>query len=345
MKIDLSYLGLGEVTLSLDALRDVLRPSGYEPMHLLLYAGIFLGMLVAFEGLRQALTSGEYRQEARSRRIRMIQSGKSPEEVLALLKPEPKAGMLGRLPFVGDLPLALSQAGLAISPRLFFLCCLAGFALFASATASILGPFAALLLGALLFLFLPLIFVSIARRKRMDRLVQQLPDALELMARGLRVGHPLNTTIRSVAEEMNDPIASEFGIVVDQVVYGHDLPEAFAEMADRVGLEDVHYLATSIGIQHGSGGDLSRVLLTLSRVIRSRLTLRRKVRAISAEGRLSALLLSFLPIAIFAFTSITAPSFYGDVMTDPLFKPLAIAVVGMVLLNAIVLHRLVNFRF
>ncbi|WP_371060563.1 type II secretion system F family protein [Rhodosalinus sp. 5P4] len=345
MKIDLSFLGLGEVVLSLDTLRALLQPSGYEPMQLMLYAGIFLGVLVAFEGLRQALSAGEDRREARNRRMRMIEAGKSPEDILALLKPEPKTGFLARLPLVGNLPVALSQAGIAMSPRLFVLAGLSGFAVFASVSSSVLGPLPGLSLAACLFLLLPLMFVGVARQKRMDRLTQQLPDALELMARGLKVGHPLNTTIRSVAEEMNDPIASEFGIVVDQIIYGQDLPEAFAEMAQRVGLEDAHYLSTSISIQHGSGGDLSRVLLTLSRVIRSRLTLRRKVHAISAEGRLSALLLSFLPVAIFSFTMITAPSFYGDVMDDPLFKPLAMTVVALVLLNAFVLYRLVNFRF
>ena len=118
----------------------------------------------------------------------------------------------------------------------------------------------------------------------MELMVRQLPDALDLMARGLKVGHPLNTTIRSVANEMPDPIASEFGVVMDQIAYGDDLPDAFAEMADRIDLEDVRYLSVSIGIQHGSGGDLASILMTLSRVIRNRLSMRKRIKAISSEG-------------------------------------------------------------
>jgi tight adherence protein B len=172
-----------------------------------------------------------------------------------------------------------------------------------------------------------------------------MPDALDLMARGLKVGHPLNTTLASVASEMPDPIGSEFGIVVDQVSFGDDLTEAFRDFAARIDQEDVHYLSTAIAIQHGTGGDLARVLNVLSRTIRDRLTMRKKITALTAEGRLTAAFLSFIPVLIFIAMHIMTPSYYGSIADMPEAVPLGIAIVVLTVLNALLLRRLVNFRF
>ena len=176
-------------------------------------------------------------------------------------------------------------------------------------------------------------------------MVQQLPDALDLMARGLKVGHPLNTTLNSVATEMQDPIGSEFGVVVDQVSFGDDLSEAFRDFAYRIDQEDVHYLSTAIAIQHGTGGDLARVLNVLSRTIRDRLNMRKKIKALTAEGRLTAAFLSIIPVFIFVSMQILTPSYYGSIANEPEAVPLGVAIVVLALLNAIILRKLVNFRF
>jgi tight adherence protein B len=175
--------------------------------------------------------------------------------------------------------------------------------------------------------------------------MKQLPDALDLMSRGLTVGHPLNVTVNSVAQDMPDPIGSEFGIIQDQVSYGEDIVTAFSDFADRVEIEDASYLAVSVGIQHGTGGNLARVLQVLSKVIRDRATMRQRIHAISAEGRLSAMILTLLPFVIFGSIQMSTPSYYGDVSTDPLFKPFAIAIIGLILAQGIILNRLVNFKF
>ena len=178
----------------------------------------------------------------------------------------------------------------------------------------------------------------------MTKLVTQLPDALDLMARGLRVGHPLNATISTVARDMIDPVATEFGIIVDQISYGDDLVGAFRDFADRAGLEDVRYLATSVAIQNGTGGDLSLILLTLSKVIRARIAMRKRILAISSEGRLTAIFMSLLPVFIFGVTSVTSPTYYAGVSDDPLFRPIAIIVVFLIVANYLAMRRLVNFR-
>jgi tight adherence protein B len=327
-----------------DALSFDFNMMGFD-FRFVIYALVFLGVLAAYEGLRQMMSRGENRNEARNRRMRMLASGKTEEQVLELLKPKTKKGMLSNLPFVGDLPAALRAAGMTVPPEIFALGCAAGFVLAAAAGSQVANPFTAFGVAATLFLVMPLILVDNARKKRSERLIKQLPDALDLMARGLKVGHPLNATLRSVADEMPDPIGTEFGVVIDQVAYGEDLGDAIRDLAARIPEEDIQYLAVAIGIQHGTGGDLGRILSTLARVIRGRMTMRRRIRAISSEGRLSAIFLSMLPVFIGVFTSVTAPSYYGDVADSPLFIPIAIVVVVLVVLNAVILRKLVTFRF
>jgi tight adherence protein B len=310
-----------------------------------IYIGVALGTLLLFTGVGGLLHSGENRQEAKSRRLRMINKGSSPAEVLELLKPTRNVDLLDRLPFIGALPSRLSQAGLIISPATFLSrCAIATFLLFVTilfVTGNVLqaggGAFG-------VGFFLPLFVLRSKQKSRLEALVSQLPDALDLMARGLQVGHPLNISIGSVAEEMPDPIGSEFGIIFDQISFGDDLSDAFREFSERVDLEDVYYLSASIGIQHGTGGDLVRVIKVLAEVVRGRIALRRKIKAITAEGRLSAWFLSAIPVVIFGFTSLTSPDYYGGVAEDPLYIPFAIAVLTFTLLNYLVLRKLVNFH-
>jgi tight adherence protein B len=308
------------------------------------YIGLFVGALLIYEGLWQLVSRSEAQAAARNRRMKMIAGGATTEDVLQVMRPQEEQWWLHGLPFVSRLPDDLRQAGITTNPLSLLLICGAG--AIATALAASLA-FSPLLAGALAFglwIVLPLLLVRAARHRRLERFSRQLPDALDLMARGLRVGHPVNVTIASVAEEMGDPVASEFGVIVDQVAYGDTLVDAVFDLARRVPTEDVRYLASSISIQHGTGGDLARILATLSSVIRGRNTLRRKVRAISAEGRLSAWLLSSIPALMGGFMSVITPSYYGDIAGDPAFRPAAAVVITLILLNALVLRRLVNFR-
>lgn len=310
----------------------------------LAYVGVFLGALLIFEGLRQIITRSESRSEARNRRMRMIAEGASTEDLLRLLKPRADGWQLNSLPLIGTLPADIRKAGLTIKPGAFLSLCLGATAVFALAASTVISPVTSAGFAVLLCLVLPLLRVRALRNKRMKELTKQLPDALDLMARSLKVGHPLNTSIAAVARDMRDPIASEFGTVVDQVSYGDDLVDAFMDFADRMDIEDVRYLAVSVAIQHGTGGDLARVLSTLSKVIRDRMAMRRRIQAISAEGRLTALFLSALPLVIFVGSSVTNPGYYWDVAGDPLFRPFAVIVVGLTIGNYVAMRRLVNFR-
>ena len=309
-----------------------------------IYTAMALGIFLLFTGVAQVMSRGENRNEAKNRRMRMIGKGATTTELLTILKPDQKRGVLSRLPFIGDLPSMMRKAGITASPGRLILLCLMASLLILLVSVQVVSPLKAIAAALGLGLVVPFLVVRWRCKKRSAALVAQLPDALDLLARGLRVGHPLNTSIAAVAKDMADPIGSEFGTIFDQVSYGDDLVDAFQEFAERVDLEDVHYLAASIGIQHGTGGDLARVIQILSKVVRGRISMRRRILAISSEGRLSAMFLSALPVFIYVFTSVSSPQYYAGVSADPMFQPMAIAVVVLVVLNYLILQKLVNFR-
>lgn len=315
-----------------------------DMLNFMLLAGVFVGLLLSITGLAQLFRRGEYRSEARNRRLRLIKAGASNEEIFALLRPDANRGLLRRLPLFGKLSEMLAQASMTISPQGFLWRSVLSVVVFSAVATALLPLWQALPLALALGFFLPLVVVKVRRDRRRAALIAQLPDSLELMARGLKVGHPLNVSIGAVANEMADPIGSEFGLIFDQINFGEDLPDAVQDFADRVGLEDAQYLAASIAIQHGTGGDLARVVAVLAKVVRKRISLRNKIRAISSEGRLSGVLLSVIPLAIIAMMSINAPGYYSELSDDPTFIRLAILVVALMVANAVILHRLVNFR-
>lgn len=310
----------------------------------LIYCGVAVGVLIAFTSLVTLASRRETTGEVRSRRLRMIREGRSLEERLALLKP-PSADEAGGFRPWARLTHMLRRADLTISPAAFVGGgVVLGLAIFAGLLLTPLIVPVSAAVALMLGLLVPIAVLQMRIDRKTKALIAQLPDALELMARGLRVGHPLNTSIASVAQEMSDPIGSEFGIIFDQINYGDDLPEAFQDFAERMDVEDLHYLSASIGIQHGTGSDLAQVIELLAKVVRSRIMLRKKVKAISAEGRISAIILSCLPVVMFGATSVMSPNYYSGVYDDPAFMPMATMIVVMTIANALILRKLVNFH-
>lgn len=308
------------------------------------YIALFVGALLIFEGLRQLVSREEDGTQARNRRMKMMQKGATAEDVLSLFLDEQdtqSTGLFG----IPNFTRLLRQAGIQMSmARLCTLLAVIGVIAFFVALKFFTLEISA---GIAVFagLLLPWAIISHIRGKRIEALTAQLPDALDLMARGLSVGHPISVTVSSVASDMPDPIGTEFGIIQDQVSYGDDIVAAFFDLSSRYDIEDLNYLSVSVGIQHGTGGNLARVLKVLSKVIRDRATMRKKIHAISAEGRLSALILSALPFMIFGVINLSTPSFYGDVQDDALFLPVMATILGLVVLQAVILFRMVNFKF
>jgi len=191
---------------------------------------------------------------------------------------------------------------------------------------------------------LPPLVLRILRSRRQKKFGAQFPDAIDMIVRSLRAGHPVPIAITMVGKEMPDPIGSEFGIVSDEMTYGSDLETAMRNLYFRVGTDDLPLFVTAVAIQRSTGGNLGEILENLSSVIRDRFKMRRKIRALAAEGRASALILSSLPIGMFAVIHFLVPSFYASVWDQNLTK-IALTLAGCwMLVGNFIMYRMVNFR-
>jgi tight adherence protein B len=166
---------------------------------------------------------------------------------------------------------------------------------------------------------IPMMILSRIADRRRKKMQEQFPVALDIFVRGLRAGHPVSSALNLLTEEMSDPIGSEFGLVVDEVTYGADLRDALQNLADRWGLEDIHMFVVSLSIQAETGGNLAEILENLAQVIRERASMMMKVRALSSEGRMTALILTALPVFAFVGLFLVNPDFYLDVAQEKAF--------------------------
>lgn len=182
-------------------------------------------------------------------------------------------------------------------------------------TQSLSSPLIALPVTALIA---PLVWLKWRKNKKLDQFGKQLPEAIELITRSLKAGHPVPVALSMVAREMPDPIGSEFGMVVDEVTYGSDLVTALLALYERVGHSDLPLLVSSVSIQSTTGGNLREILDSLAKVIRDRLKMKAKVKAISAEGRLSAIFLSAMPVILFFVLLMLLPDYYGGIWNESL---------------------------
>jgi tight adherence protein B len=202
------------------------------------------------------------------------------------------------------------------------------------------GVLAALFSG----LFMPYFTLRMVRASRQKKFGAQFPDAIDVIVRSLRAGHPVPIAVNMVAREMPDPIGSEFGLVADEVTYGADLETAMRNLYSRVGQDDLPLFVTAVAIQGSTGGNLGEILENLSAVIRQRFKMRRKVRALAAEGRASALILSSLPILMFGVVQLVAPDFYGSVWQFEITKVILGLAICWMLIGNFAMYKLVNFK-
>ena len=204
---------------------------------------------------------------------------------------------------------------------------------------------ASLLTFLVVGLVLPLLVLRRARNKRIRKFAKQLPDALDMIVRSLRAGHPASVAIGLVAREMPDPLGTEFGIVSDEITFGLSIEQAVRKLSQRVGFEGLQLLSVSLSIQAKTGGNLTEILSNLSSVLRERQKLRMKIRALSAEGRVSAWIISLFPIVMFFTLQILAPAYYGAVWGNPLVFPIFLFFGLWALLGDFIMYRMVTFDF
>ena len=260
----------------------------FEP---LIFVIIFVGVLLMVQGLYLLAFGKSARLDSKvNRRLTLLEKGADAEEVLTQLRKEHEQHLgLSSVPIMSPLFEKAAHANMPWSPTvltLIMLMCSAvafvAMSMFTGAALEVRAVVSLVMGYGVLYVWLR----GIAK-KRIGMFEEQLPDAVELMVRSLRVGHPFSSAIAIVADEMPDPIGTEFGIIADESTYGMDVTDSLEAMAERVPVQDLRFLAVAVMIQAQSGGNLAEILEGLSRVVRGRFKLFRKIKAITAEARWS----------------------------------------------------------
>jgi tight adherence protein B len=191
---------------------------------------------------------------------------------------------------------------------------------------------------------LPLMLLNFKATRTRKKMQDQFPVALDVFVRGLRAGHPIAAALDLLTVEMPDPIGTQFGVVVDEVTFGAELRDALQSMAERWNLDDMRMFVVSLSVQNETGGNLAEILENLSKVIRERQSMMMKVRALSSEGRMTAVMLTVLPIFTFTFLFIANPSFFLDVANDPWFVPVFVFLILFYLTGFFTIRKMVDLK-
>jgi tight adherence protein B len=313
---------------------------------LLVWLFIAISAGLAFEAVYLlSASAGSYRKRV-NRRLALSQDRTDRQSVLAELRRERglTAGGNYQLSMIAVNRLIL-QSGLTIGFKRILVIIGVVTVLVLGAGLLFLGNFLQALLAAFLSATaLPYFVLRMLRSRRQKKFSAQFPDALDIIVRSLRAGHPVPIAIAMVGREMADPIGTEFGIVSDETTYGSDLETAMRNLYARIGSDDLPLFVTAVAIQSSTGGNLGEILENLSGVIRQRFKMRRKIRALAAEGRASAMILSSLPIGMFIVIQVIAPDFYASVWQEHLTKVLLFSATGWMLVGNLIMFKMVNFK-
>jgi len=317
----------------------------FDPTYAI-YAFAAVSAILFAEGVYLLFYSAASYRNRVNRRLSLLNDTVDRQAILVQLRRERGLTMGGDflLPSVA-LNRLIVQSGLALG--LSRLAVLAGVAAMMAlgatlvAGGSVVQALLALLGGGIV---LPYFSLRVLRSRRQKKFGAQFPDAIDIIVRSLRAGHPVPIAVNMVAREMADPIGSEFGLVADEITYGADLETAMRNLYSRVGQDDLPLFVTAVAIQGSTGGNLGEILENLSSVIRQRFKMRRKVKALAAEGRASALILSSLPILLFGVVQLITPDFYGSVWHYDITKIILGLAICWMLVGNFAMYKLVNFK-
>jgi tight adherence protein B len=317
-----------------------------SPALYVIYAGAALSGIMIAEAFYLLYAGRNDRRASINRRMKLQESKISQEQVLIQLRKERGLDGGSSLFSMEWFRTLRTQSGL-VMPMGRFLLITAGVALGMVFAAVAYGL--PLLIGLAFFPFLaailPVQVLKFKRNRRHKLFGMQLPEALELITRSLKAGHPVPVAISMVAREMPDPIGTEFGVIADEVTYGSDLVSALQNLHQRVGHEDLPLFVTAVSIQASSGGNLREILDGLSTTIRDRGKLKRKVRAISTEGRMSAYILTAVPCLLGAGITVLMPQFYTSVWDEPMTWYLLVGSFAWLMLGNAMMFKMSNFKF
>jgi len=333
-----------------------MNPAWIRPLALVC---IFGAVVLAVEVLVYWLASSRAGNRAINLRLKMIGSGRSHSETLNMLRRSSDGALPTGLPPVllkiaREFERMLMQAQLTIPTiRVMLLIFVAPIALFFGLLlfmtfAGMSIGFGRLLMAAtfagVLGAALPIMVLNFKATRMRKKMQDQFPVALDVFVRGLRAGHPIAAALDLLTVEMPDPIGTQFGMAVDEVTYGADLRDALQNMAERWDLDDMRMFVVSLSVQNETGGNLAEILENLSQVIRERHSMFLKVRALSSEGRMTAAMLTILPIFTFVVLFLFNPAFFLDVANDPWFVPGFIVLIALYLTGFFTIRKMVDLK-
>ena len=305
----------------------------------------FLTAALAVYGIYWFLVFSRQEQRIVNRRLALSKSVANPSAALEALREERGFGNINN-PVLQWLSDWLSQTGIAIKQKTFLLTFLLLYLAVNVPVSIVLGfGFGSTALALVAAVGIMLFVLYRLRSRRIFNFAEQLPDAVDIITRGVRAGLPFSGAISLVAREMPDPVGTEFGMLADEIAFGLDLRSALDNLYRRVGQEDLLFLTVAVSIQTQTGGNLGEILSRLSKLMRSRSKMRLKVNALSAEGRLSAIALTVLPFALFVIINFISPAYYSVVRGSPILEPAIYVGLFLLLVGNVVMYRMVHFKY
>lgn len=315
---------------------------------ILIYAFVFAAVLLSVDALLRYISAfSRSRREVNDRLSRLNDGGGNQSEMYQqLLKDRSATSGWGQTGAVAWMTRVYRQSGLRLSVQRRILYA-AGFMLGGIVLMGFVGVGSAwqVATGPVIGLGLMVLTVIRIRSRRLRKFVDQLPLALEIIVRSLNAGHPLSTAIALVGREMADPIGSEFGLLSDQLTFGSELDDAMLNMLDRVGAEELGLLAVTVSVQRGTGGNLAEILENLSAMIRDRGVIRAKIKAISAEGRITSVIMAIFPLGLYMLISTLVPTYFDPVWESGYGTQIVMGLLVVMGMGMLILNRLVRFDF
>jgi tight adherence protein B len=321
---------------------------------ILVFVVVALGVFVVASLMDQRSAQARLLRE----RLAAVQeaAARAPSEELALLRDE----MLSKIPAldsllrrssrISNLQPFLEQANLKIrAGNILMLCVVSSLALAGVGflAAGSLPPNQALLfaaVGLVLGGFLPYSYASYRRTKRFQKFEELFPEAIDTLARAVRAGHAFTTALELIANELSEPVASEFRKLFEEQKFGLPVRDALMNLAERVPLVDVKFFVTAVMLQRETGGNLAEILDNLSYVIRERFKIMRQVRVYTAQGRLTMMLLMGLPPVIVVTMLLTSPAFIHPLFADPIGHALVVAGIVLQTLGYFVIRKIIQIQ-
>ena len=305
---------------------------------------VFAGVVLGVQALYRLVIRAQRDRSAISRRLASNAGGGAKIAAVDILRQERGLANFDH-PQLVALNEFLAQTGLRISVAALGLWT----ASLCAGVAFVLSPFLphlwmAVGVGLIVGSLAVVVYLGIVRQRRIDSFTAQLPDALNIIVRSLRIGHPFVSAISLAAKEMRDPIGLELAMTAEEIAFGQDVTTAVVNLHGRVGQDDLLFFVTAVSVQSQTGGNLAEVLARLATLMRQRSTLQLKVRALSAEGRLSAWFLSAMPFILYGAVRLLSKDYFAELTGSAALVPaLVYGGVSLVVSN-LVIYRMVNFK-